>query len=78
MLRAQSDMLYWENKIQIGCNKAFMKTHGVEPVSMPTDEEMDEWFQRRDEAKTRLTRELENLEEVKKLLHTTQAYADQK
>lgn len=76
LLRAQADMLYWENKIQIGCTKAFMKVHGVEPVSVPTEEEMDEWFERRDEARARFNRELEELDTVKRLLHTSESYAN--
>ena len=75
LLRAQADMLYWENKIQIGCTKAFMKVHGVEPVSVPSDEEMDGWFQKRDEARARFNRELEELEAVKKLLKRNESYA---
>jgi hypothetical protein len=75
LLRAQADMLYWENKIQIGCTKAFMKVHGLHPVSVPSDEEMDEWFQNRDQAKARFNRELEQFEAVKRLLKRNESYA---
>jgi hypothetical protein len=75
VLRAQADMLYWENKIQIGCTKAFMKVHGMKPVSIPSEAEMDLWFERRDQAKARLSREIEELEAVRKLLNVPETHA---
>jgi hypothetical protein len=75
VLRAQADMLYWENKIQIGCTKAFMKVHGMKPVSIPSEGEMDLWFERRDQAKARLSREIQELEAVRKLLNVPETHA---